>query len=147
MQALRLWFRQAEDVPGWFRAMDEPGLGDALRAVHADPARPWTVGELARVATLSRSTFARRFTEVVGVPPLQYLAQWRVALAKEHLRDTDDGLSAVASSVGYGSEFSFAAAFKRHVGVAPGRWRAQHASRQAEGSSPGPDRSGGGFSS
>lgn len=126
VQALRLWFRQAEDVPGWFRAMDEPGLGDALRAVHADPAHPWTVGELARIAALSRSTFARRFAEVVGVPPLQYVAQWRVALAKERLRDTGDGLAAIASSVGYGSEFSFASAFKRQVGVAPGRWRAQH---------------------
>ncbi len=58
--------------------------------------------------------------------PLQYLAQWRVAPAKERLRDTGDGLTAIAGSVGYGSEFSFAAAFKRHVGLAPGRWRAQH---------------------
>lgn len=134
VQALRLWFRQTDDVPGWFRAMDEPGLGDALRALHADPARPWTVDELARVAALSRSTFARRFTEVVRIPPLQYLAQWRVALAKERLRDTQDGLAAIARSVGYGSEFSFASAFKRQVGVAPGRWRAQHAPARVEAS-------------
>ena len=126
VQALRLWFRHADDVPGWYRAMDEPGLGDALRAVHTDPTHPWTVGELARIAAQSRSTFARRFTDVVGVPPLQYLAQWRVALAKERLRDTGDGLAAIASSVGYSSEFSFASAFKRQVGIAPGRWRAQH---------------------
>ncbi|GAB3493181.1 AraC family transcriptional regulator [Flexivirga lutea] len=134
VQALRVWFREADDVPGWFRAMEEPALGDALRALHADPARPWTVGELAKTVALSRSSFARRFTEVVGVPPLQYLAQWRVALAKERLRDTDDGLAAIARSVGYGSEFSFASAFKRRVGVAPGRWRAQHAPGRAEAS-------------
>lgn len=134
VQALRLWFRQADEVPGWFRAMDEPGLGDALRALHADPARSWTVAEMAQVVALSRSTFARRFTEVVGVPPLQYLAQWRVALAKERLRDTYDSLAAIARSVGYGSEFSFASAFKRQVGIAPGRWRAQHAPGRAEAS-------------
>ncbi len=127
VQALRLWFRDADTVPGWFRALDEPGLGAALRALHADPTRDWTVGTLAGVAALSRSTFAQRFTEVVGVPPLAYLTGWRIALAKEQLRDTRDGLAAIATAVGYGSEFSFASAFKRQVGVAPGRWRAQHA--------------------
>lgn len=124
VQALRLWFRDAAEVPGWFRAMDDPGLGAALRALHADPAHAWTVGDLARVAALSRSTFARRFGEVVGVPPLQYLTDWRIALAQERLRDTREGLSAIATAVGYGSEFSFATAFKRQVGTAPGRWRA-----------------------
>ncbi|HEX4247586.1 MAG TPA: AraC family transcriptional regulator [Pseudonocardia sp.] len=127
VQSLRSWFAQAETVPGWFRAMDEPGLGDALRAVHADPARAWTVGSLAGLANSSRSKFARRFAEVVGAPPLQYLTDWRIALAKERLRDTDDGLAAIASSVGYGSEFSFASAFKRQVGIPPGRWRLEHA--------------------
>jgi AraC-like DNA-binding protein len=129
VQSLRLWFAQAEAVPGWFRAMDEPDLRDALRAVHTDPARAWTVGELAVLANSSRSRFARRFTEVVGAPPLQYLTDWRIALAKERLRDTDDGLAAIAGSVGYGSEFSFASAFKRQVGLPPGRWRALHAPR------------------
>jgi AraC-like DNA-binding protein len=126
VQALRLWFARADTVPGWFRALDEPGLGEALRAVHADPARAWTVGALAELANSSRSMFARRFAEVVGAPPLQYLTDWRIALAKERLRDTDDGLAAIASSVGYASEFSFASAFKRQVGVPPGRWRLQH---------------------
>ncbi|GAB2486372.1 AraC family transcriptional regulator [Jatrophihabitans fulvus] len=124
VHALRAWFAQAEDAPGWFRALDEPGLGDALRAVHGDPAHPWTVVELAGIARQSRSLFARRFAEVVGAPPLQYLTDWRIALAKERLRDTDDGLAAIAADVGYASEFSFASAFKRQVGVAPGRWRA-----------------------
>ena len=124
VQALRLWISQTDRAPGWCRAADEPGLGAALRALHADPTRAWTVGDLAAVAALSRSSFARRFTDVVGTPPLEYLTDWRIALAKERLRDTDDGLAAIAAAVGYGSEFSFATAFKRRVGTAPGRWRA-----------------------
>lgn len=126
VQSLRLWFAQADRVPGWLRALDQPDLGEALRALHSDPARAWTVGELAEVAHSSRSRFASRFAEVVGAPPLQYLTDWRIALAKERLRDTDDGLAEIASAVGYGSEFSFASAFKREVGVPPGRWRAEH---------------------
>lgn len=129
VQALRAWFEQADQVPGWFRAMDEPGLGAALRAVHADPARPWTVDSLAGVAHQSRSSFARRFAEVVGAPPLQYLTDWRISLSKERLRDTGDGLAAIAAAVGYASEFSFASAFKRQAGIAPGRWRAEQSAR------------------
>lgn len=127
VQALRLWFQEADDVPGWFRALGDPGLTAALRSMHADPAHAWTVAELAGVAALSRSSFARRFAEVVGVAPLQYLTEWRIALAKERLRDTSDGLAAIAAAVGYGSEFSFASAFKRQVGQSPGRWRSERA--------------------
>lgn len=127
VQSLRLWFRQTNEAPGWFRALEHPGLAAALRAVHADPMHSWTVGELANVAALSRSNFARRFTHVVGTSPLHYLTDWRIALAKERLRDTHDGLAAIAAAVGYGSEFSFASAFRRQVGTAPGRWRTQHA--------------------
>ena len=72
----------------------------------------------------SRSAFARRFTDLLGEAPLAYLTQWRMALARERLRDTDLRLAAIAQSLGYGSEFAFAAAFKRHHGAAPGRWRA-----------------------
>lgn len=127
VQALRTWFGQADAIPGWYRALDDPVLGPALDAVHADPTRPWTVADLARVAASSRSGFARRFTDVVGVPPLTYVTEWRIALAKERLRDTGDSLAAIASGVGYGSEFSFASAFKRQVGTPPGRWRTLHA--------------------
>lgn len=127
VQALRAWFGQADEVPGWYRAMDDARLSAALRAVHADPAHPWTVAALAREAALSRSNFARRFGEVVGVPPLQYLTEWRIALAKERLRDSGDSLAAIAADVGYASEFSFASAFKRQVGLPPGRWRTQQA--------------------
>jgi AraC-like DNA-binding protein len=126
VQAVRAHFVAAgPGAPGWARASADPAVGAALRAMHADPAHPWTVGELAAVAMLSRSAFARRFTELLGRAPLAYLADWRMALARERLRDTDDGLAAVARAVGYASEFAFAAAFKRHVGAPPGQWRRQ----------------------
>jgi AraC-like DNA-binding protein len=125
VQVLREQF--ASDIgaaPAWFRAMHDPAVGAALRALHSDPQRSWTVAELAAEASLSRATFARRFGELLGVAPLTYLTDWRMALAREQLRDGDAGLAAVARSLGYASEFSFAAAFKRHEGIAPGRWRA-----------------------
>jgi AraC-like DNA-binding protein len=125
VQVLREHFRTHEAAaPAWFRALSDPAIGAALRALHADPSQPWTVQELADVAGLSRAAFARRFSAQLGVAPLSYLNDWRMALARERLRDTDDGLAAIAQSVGYASEFAFAAAFKRHHGTAPGRWRA-----------------------
>jgi AraC-like DNA-binding protein len=111
-------------APAWFRASADPHVGSALHALHAEPERQWTVAELAAEANLSRSTFARRFTSLLGVGPLAYLTDWRMALARERLRDSDDRLAAIARALGYGSEFAFAAAFKRHHGAAPGRWRA-----------------------
>lgn len=127
VQMLRDHFAAAEDTPGWYRASGDPQLGPALRAVHADPAKPWTVESLAAEASLSRAAFARRFTAALGMAPLAYVTGWRMALAREQLRDSDDQIAAVASSLGYASEFSFAAAFKRHHGLAPGRWRLQAA--------------------
>jgi len=126
VQALRE--QLASDVaaaPAWFRAMSDPGIGSALRAIHADPARAWTVADLAATASLSRATFARRFTGLLEVAPLAYVTDWRMALAREQLRSGATGLAAIARSLGYASEFSFAAAFKRHHGIAPGRWRAR----------------------
>lgn len=110
-------------APPWFAAASDDRIGPALRALHADPAKPWTVADLADAAALSRAAFARRFHELVGLPPLQYLTDWRMALAREELRTPGVGLAAVAAAVGYRSEYAFAAAFKRHHGVAPGRWR------------------------
>ena len=112
-----------EAAPAWFRAQADPGVGAALRAIHTEPQRSWTVAGLAAEASLSRASFARRFTHLLGLAPLTYVTNWRMALAREQLRVGDAGLAAVARSLGYASEFSFAAAFKRHHGVAPGRWR------------------------
>jgi AraC-like DNA-binding protein len=131
VQILREHFTSRDDAaPGWFRASADERIGTALRALHADPAHAWTVAELAEVAALSRSAFARQFSELVGLAPLAYLNDWRMALARERLRDTEGRLAAIAAALGYASEFSFAAAFKRHHGVAPGRWRGDARSRQ-----------------
>jgi AraC-like DNA-binding protein len=124
VQVLREHFTATDRrAPAWFRASGDPHVGAALRALHAEPARQWTVADLAAEARLSRSAFARRFTGLLGVGPLAYLTEWRMALARERLRDTDDRLASIAQSLGYSSEFAFGAAFKRHHGAAPGRWR------------------------
>jgi AraC-like DNA-binding protein len=134
VQVLREHFTVRDDAaPSWFRASADPTVGRALRALHADPAHPWTVADLAAEARLSRAAFSRRFTSLLGAAPLSYLTDWRMALARELLRDTDDGLAAIAGAVGYSSEFSFAAAFKRHLGIAPGRWRAEARARSGAG--------------
>jgi AraC-like DNA-binding protein len=128
VQVLRERFTAADaPAPAWFRASGDPHVGPALRALHAEPARRWTVSELAAEANLSRSAFSRRFNELVEVAPLEYLTEWRMALARERLRHSDDRLAAIAHSLGYQSEFAFAAAFKRRHGRAPGRWRAEAA--------------------
>jgi AraC-like DNA-binding protein len=124
VQALREQLAADLDAaPAWFRATADPAVGAALRAIHADPQRDWTVAGLAAEASLSRATFARRFTRLLGLGPLGYVTDWRMALAREQLRTGDTSLAAIARSLGYASEFSFAAAFKRHHGIAPGRWR------------------------
>jgi AraC-like DNA-binding protein len=124
VQILREHFTTATvTAPGWFRASGDARIGPALQALHANPGHQWTVAELAEHALLSRSAFARQFTELLGVPPLTYLNDWRMALARERLRDSDARLASIGAALGYASEFSFAAAFKRHHGTAPGRWR------------------------
>ncbi|MET0132084.1 MAG: AraC family transcriptional regulator [Kibdelosporangium sp.] len=122
---LRAWFEQqpADTTTGWAAALNDSSITAALHAIHRDPARPWTVATLATEAGLSRAAFARRFTTLVGQPPLGYLTWWRMTMAGRLLRDTDGPLSAIAGKVGYRSEFAFANAFKRHHGTAPGRYR------------------------
>lgn len=123
--ALRTWIHQspADSPTGWAAALNDPQLAAALHAVHHNPKHPWTVASLASEAGLSRAPFARRFTMLVGQPPLTYLTWWRMTMAARLLRDTSTPLSTIAREVGYGSEFAFAAAFKRSHGVPPGRYR------------------------
>jgi AraC-like DNA-binding protein len=122
---LRAWFadQPVHDARGWSAALNDPPVTAALHAMHQDPARPWTVASLAATAGLSRAPFARRFTELVGRPPLSYLTWWRMVTASRLLRDSDAPLNAIAKQVGYASEFAFAHAFKRTYGTAPGRYR------------------------
>jgi AraC-like DNA-binding protein len=107
---------------GWLAALRDPIIGTALAALHAEPASRWTVERLARVAGLSRSILAEKFTAVVGHPPMQYLALWRMQLAS-HLLADGGRLAAVAEAVGYESESSFSRAFKKLVGENPAAWR------------------------
>lgn len=120
VRALRSWFARAEaEPPAGYRALDDPRIGRALRALHERPARPWTVASLAAEAGLSRAAFARRFTALVGRPPLAYLTEWRMVLAADLLRAPGASVAAVARKVGYSDGFAFSNAFKRVRGVAP----------------------------
>jgi AraC-like DNA-binding protein len=126
LHILRAWFdeQSAHGVTtGWAAALRDPAVATGLRAIHGDPGRSWTVGELASQAGLSRAAFARRFAALVGQPPQAYLTWWRMTLAARLLRDGDAPIATVARSVGYTSEFAFAHAFKRELGSAPGGFR------------------------
>jgi AraC-like DNA-binding protein len=108
--------------PGLLRGLSDARLAAAIRKMHGNPARPWTVVQLAKEAALSRSAFFDRFTRAVGVPPMEYLLAWRMAVAKGLLRREDLGLAAIAERVGYSSASTFSTAFSRHVGQPPGRY-------------------------
>ncbi|GAA1644630.1 AraC family transcriptional regulator [Actinoplanes couchii] len=101
----------------------DSGIVTVLRHIHEAPNRQWTVDQMAALANLSRSTFARRFAATVGMPPLRYLGWWRLHIAARRLRQTDVPLAVIAGEVGYGSEFALAHAFKREFGVATGTFR------------------------
>ncbi|MGW6487622.1 AraC family transcriptional regulator [Streptomyces sp. NPDC055056] len=108
---------------GWLAGLADPVVGPVLRALHTQPAHPWTLRELAAVAAVSRSTLAARFKAVVGTSPLEYLTNWRIELASNRLIDSQDTVSAIAHNVGYSSESSLSIAFKRVIGVPPGAYR------------------------
>lgn len=112
---------------GWLSGLRDEVVGRALAALHGTPAHSWTLDELAHRIGASRSVVASRFADFVGVPPMQYLAQWRMQLAGNLLAEGTT-LAVVAEAVGYGSEAAFSRAFKKVVGVAPATWRTQRAS-------------------
>ena len=91
--------------------------------LHERPEEPWTIARLAAEVHVSRATLARRFTELVGEPPLSYLTSWRMDVAARRLRDGDEPVEAIARAVGYRSEYAFNRAFRRHRGRPPGRYR------------------------
>lgn len=109
-------------LPSVARGMSDERLVAALRAMHARPAHPWTVADLAVEAAMSRSAFFARFTRTVGLAPIEYLLAWRMALAKRLLRTRELAVGQVATQVGYGSASTFSTAFTRHVGIPPKRY-------------------------
>lgn len=123
---IRGWLQQQpEGSAGWLGAMRDPQVGRALALMHGAPERDWTVESLAAEAACSRATFARRFRELVGAPPLAYLTDLRMAVAARLLRDGEEPLATIARRVGYASEFAFNRTFHRVRGVPPGRYREQ----------------------
>jgi AraC-like DNA-binding protein len=126
---LRAWFGRPEaEPPAWYRAHSDPVVGHALRLLQNDPARSWTVATLAAESGVSRAALARRFTELVGEPPMQFLTGWRLALAADLLGEPDATIGSVAAQVGYSSAFALSKAFKRERGISPQAHRA-HAAR------------------
>ncbi len=130
--ALRAWCAGPQAVlPAWYRALEDPAIGDALRLMHDDPARRWTVAALATEVGMSRAAFAARFTTLAGQPPLTYLTGWRMTLGADLLRDTEAAIATVARTVGYEDAFAFSVAFKRARGVSPSVWRRKCADTSA----------------
>lgn len=117
-----------EASPGLLRGLSDTRLATAIRRMHEDPRNGWTVEQLANEAALSRSVFFNRFRKAVGVPPMEYLLSWRMALAKNLLRRGDSGIKEIAERVGYGSASAFSAAFTRFVGVPPTQYARDAAS-------------------
>jgi transcriptional regulator GlxA family with amidase domain len=119
---LRRWLDD-NVVTGWLGALRDEPIGKALVALHTEPARAWSVAELARKVGLSRPVLARRFTEKVGDTPLGYLRKLRLDIASVMLHDTEESIASIANKVGYTSEFAFNRAFQRARGTPPGRYR------------------------
>lgn len=130
--ALRTWFARPDGAaPRWYQAQADPVVGPALRLLQGSPERPWTVADLASAAAVSRAAFARRFTELVGEPPMAFLTTWRLALAADLLLDPDLTLAAIARRVGYATPFALSTAFKRRYGVSPSEYRKPRAGSPA----------------
>jgi len=125
---------QGDAAPaGLLRGLGDARLAIAIREMHADPARAWTVEELAKKAALSRSVFFDRFTGAVGMPPMEYLVGWRMAIAKDLLRQQDISLAEVAERIGYSSASTFSTAFSRYVGQPPSRFARERAAQRDAG--------------
>jgi AraC-like DNA-binding protein len=124
IDAVRTHFSRAEQAaPGWYRARRDPVVAQAIRLLQESPAEPWTVETLARQTRVSRATLARRFADVVGQPPMEFLTQWRVTLAADLILDPAETVASVARAVGYSSPYALSAAFKRVRGVSPHQHR------------------------
>jgi AraC-like DNA-binding protein len=130
VQALRVHLANAPQPEGWLGAMADARIGEALSRMHGDIAQPWTVERLAQSAGMSRTAFALRFKALTGSTPLDYLGGWRMTVARNALRHSDEAIARIAQRIGYQSETAFSAAFRRTVGESPGRFRTLARTRQ-----------------
>ncbi|MCK8678367.1 AraC family transcriptional regulator [Streptomyces lichenis] len=136
--ALREWFElPGAQAPSWYRAHADPVVGRALKLMHGDPARGWTVASLAAEAGVSRARFARRFGELVGQSPMAYLTEWRICRAADLLARTDATVDAVSRQVGYANAYALSVAFKRTRGIRPTEHRARARAQRGAGQGPG----------
>ena len=136
VQILRIWTASGTNPArpaSWLTALTDPIAGPALALLHTQPERPWTIDAMAASIGVSRATLARRFAAKVGQSPAAYLTRWRMDLAAQRLRDTDDTAGAIARSLGYTSEYAFNRAFTRQRRTPPGRYRAQARSASTSG--------------
>ncbi len=126
IQSIRAFISQiknCEETTGWLKALLDPEIGAALSLIHERPEAPWTVASLANAVGMSRTSFATKFTSLVTNTPIEYVTSWRMQRALNFMRQGQDNLSVIASSVGYKSEAAFAKAFKRELGESPGGFR------------------------
>jgi AraC-like DNA-binding protein len=131
MGVLRTWFDRDGNAPTWWQAEHDPVVGPALRLIHHNPGHSWTVANLAAAVGCSRAVFARRFTDLIGEPPIAFLTGWRLAVAADLLADGRLTIAAVARQIGYSTPFALSSAFKRAYGVSPNVHRAAARGRGA----------------
>jgi AraC-like DNA-binding protein len=108
---------------GWLAGLRDPLVGKALSLIHDRPAHNWTIETLAKQSGLSRTILAERFARLVGIPPMHYLAKWRMQVASELLSGGNANVASIAAKIGYESEAAFSRAFKKMIGVPPSAWR------------------------
>ena len=133
VEVLRRYMRLGQGIQsGWLEGLRHPVVGRALVQLHGDISAPWTLQKLAASAGASRSTLTERFTQIVGIPPMQYLASWRMQVAANRLLEDSVKVYRVAGEVGYDSEAAFSRAFKRVVGLSPKAWREKNRSAGAD---------------
>jgi AraC-like DNA-binding protein len=130
LDVVRGYLQNPEMPAGWLKVLADDRLRPALALIHEHPARGWSLEDLARAASMSRTTFAERFRKTAGTPPLSYLINWRMLLAQRALRSSDTQVRALALELGYSSESAFSTAFKRRVGESPLAYRARARSRE-----------------